>query len=95
MDEHPTRFKEGNPGGPGRPKGSRNKLSELFISTLAKDFEAHGVDVIERLRNEQPAVYANVIGRLMPKLLELSGPDGDSIPISGEVVFVKEKNDGS
>ena len=84
-------FKEGWKGGPGRSKGSRNKLSELFINTLAKDFEENGVDVIERLRKEQPAQYANVIGRLMPKLLELSGPEGKEIPISGEVVFVKEK----
>lgn len=91
MGREDTQFKPGHAGGPGRPKGSRNKLSELFITTLAKDFEEHGVDVIERLRKEQPAQYANVIGRLMPKLLELSGPDGDSIPVSGEVVFVKEK----
>lgn len=82
-------FKPGHPGGPGRPKGSRHKLSEAFLKVLADDFEQGGMEVIERLRKEQPAQYANVIAKLMPKLMELSGPDGNDIPFSGVVKFVK------
>ena len=62
------RFLPGNQCGSGRPKGSRNKLSDVFIKVLAEDFEADGVEAIKRLREENPAQYANVIAKLMPKL---------------------------
>ena len=79
--------------GPGRPKGSRSKLSEAFLKAFADDFGEHGVDVIEQLRAEQPHTYVNAIGKLMPKLMELSGPDGDSIPLNGVVKFIKAEDD--
>lgn len=89
MSKEETQFKPGNDGGPGRPKGSRNKLSESFLKALADDFEKHGTDVIEKLRAEGASQYCNVIARLMPKLMELSGPDGESINLNGTVVFRK------
>lgn len=92
MPREDTQFKPGNPGG-GRPKGSRNKLSEAFLRVLSDDFGEHGVEVIERLREESPAQYANVIAKLMPKMMELSGPDGDDIPLSGVVKFIKSGSD--
>jgi len=61
-------FAEGNPG---RPKGSRNKLSQAFIETLYADFEANGMEAIDRLRVEQPGVYARVIASLVPKEIDL------------------------
>ncbi len=69
MGSEDTQFKEGNPGNGGRPKGSRNKLSEAFLKSLADDFTEHGNDVIKTLREKQPAQYCNVIGKLMPKLM--------------------------
>jgi hypothetical protein len=57
------------PGNPGRPKGSRNKLGEQFIAALCADFEAHGVRVIERVREEEPSVYLRVIARIVPPAL--------------------------
>jgi hypothetical protein len=57
------------PGNPGRPKGSRNKLGEQFIAALCADFEAHGARVIERVREEEPAVYLRVIARIVPPAL--------------------------
>ena len=82
-------FQPGNKGGPGRPKGSRSKLSEAFLKTLSDDFEENGVEVIHQLRREKPEVYFNGIGKLMPKLMELSGPEGGEIPLSGTVKIVK------
>lgn len=67
------------PGAGGRPKGSRNRLSEAFLRVLADDFEQNGMEAIERLRSDNPGTYANVIAKLMPKLMELSGPDGEEI----------------
>lgn len=89
MPSSDTQFKPGNPGGPGRPKGSRSKLSEAFIRALSDDFTDNGREVIEQVRRDKPDTYLNVIGKLMPKLMELSGPDGDAIPVSGTVKFVK------
>ncbi len=85
-------FAPGNPGGPGRPKGSRNKLSEAYLKALADDFAEHGVETIEKLRADRPDIYVGAIGKLMPKLLELSGPDGDAIPLSGTVKFVRTRD---
>ena len=91
MPSSDTQFKKGNPGG--RPKGSRNKLSEAFIKALADDFIEHGEDAINRVRGEKPEAYLGTIAKLMPKLMELSGPDGDSIPLSGVVKYVKSTTD--
>ena len=49
-----TWFQPGNNANPrGRPKGSRNKISEEFIAALCDDFEQHGVEVIEAVRTER------------------------------------------
>jgi len=93
MPSSDTQFKNGNPGGPGRPTSCRNKLSEKFLSVLSDDFGEYGVDVIKKLREQQPAQYCQVIGRLMPKLMELTGPDGGSIDLKWtvEVISPDEK----
>jgi Family of unknown function (DUF5681) len=59
----------GNPAG--RPKGSRSRLSEGFISSLAADFERHGVAVIEQVRTKNPLEYLQIIARVMPRELDV------------------------
>lgn len=77
MPSSDTQFKPGESGNPaGRPKGSRNKLSTDFLRELADSFEEHGTETIEALRRDKPEVYVATIAKLMPKLMELSGPDG-------------------
>jgi hypothetical protein len=68
-DDH-GRFLTGNPGG-GRRKGSRNKLSELFLETIASDFVEHGAEAVKRLRENDPATYLKLIGWLIPRELIL------------------------
>jgi hypothetical protein len=63
------RFKPGNPG---RPKGSRNKLGEHFIAALCADFEEHGASVIERVREDDPAVYLRVVAQIVPQTVLVS-----------------------
>jgi Family of unknown function (DUF5681) len=68
-------FKPGQSGNPaGRPKGSRNKLSEAFIKALADDFSEHGVAVIQQVRSERPQDYLKIVAALQPKQVELDAP---------------------
>jgi hypothetical protein len=65
------RFVVGWQGGPGRPAGSRSKLSETFLQTLAADFATHGASVIEQVRRERPHHYLSVCASLVPKELHV------------------------
>jgi hypothetical protein len=62
-----TAFKPGNPGGPGRPIGSRTKLNELAVALLHEDFAKHGAEVIKRVRERKPEVYLASVVSLLPK----------------------------
>jgi hypothetical protein len=87
-------FAPGNEGGPGRPKGSRSKLSESYLKALADDFEEHGLETIVRLREDRPDIYVGAIGKLMPKLLDISG-DIEHEHIVREVIKEYTDGDGS
>jgi len=75
-DETPKRkMPEGRPfqpGNPGRPKGSRNKLGEEFIQKLYADFQEHGEAAIVRVREEKPEHYLKVIAGILPKELKIT-----------------------
>lgn len=67
-----TPYQPGQSGNPaGRPKGSRNKLSEEFIAAMCDDFSQHGVAVIAKVREERPAEYLRVVASLLPKELKI------------------------
>jgi ribosome-binding ATPase YchF (GTP1/OBG family) len=63
----PFRWQPGNPGGPGRPKGSRSKLQEIVLKALHEDFEQHGVEAIRRVRERRPEAYLAACVSLLPK----------------------------
>lgn len=58
------------PGNPGRPKGARNKLGEVFLKEMLSDFEQHGPKVIETVRTEKPDQYLKVVASILPKEIE-------------------------
>jgi hypothetical protein len=69
-------FQKGQAPGPGRPKGSRNALSESFLTALHKDFQEHGADAIRGAREESPLGYCRVIASLLPAKVELTKTEG-------------------
>jgi hypothetical protein len=76
--ETPRAMPEGRPfqpGNPGRPKGSRNKLGEAFIAALHDDFVEHGPATIARVRVEDPVAYVKVCAGILPKELKLTGSE--------------------
>ena len=71
MPRSDTQFKLGNPG---RPKGSRNKLSEDFLKALHDDFQTHGAATIAEARERDPVAYVRMIAGLLPKDIKLTQP---------------------
>jgi len=64
------RFLTGNSGG-GRKKGSRNRLTETFLSAVESDFSQHGLEALAQLRANDPAAYLRIIAALIPRDLIL------------------------
>jgi hypothetical protein len=61
------RFAKGWRGGPGRPLGKRNYLTEVFLQAFGDDFAEHGAAVIEEVRKTKPAVYLQAAASLVPR----------------------------
>jgi len=66
------RFRAGSIGGPGRPRGSRNKLGEDFIAAVYEDWYEHGPAVLARVREQHPAAYLKIAASLVPSRLDVA-----------------------
>lgn len=71
-DEKTGQFVKGYIGGPGRPRGSRNKLGEAFLADMMADWEQHGAETIEQVREEKPDQYLKVVASILPKDLNVN-----------------------
>ena len=90
-----NRFAPGNPGGPGRPPGARNRASQRLIMEILRDFELNGELVLMRLRMGHPQSYAALIKRIMPTPAEIGAADAagefDDIPLPGDDTEWRDK----
>jgi hypothetical protein len=67
----------GNPAG--RPKGSRVKLGEQFLSDLLADWAEHGADAIRKMREEKAADYVKTVAATLPKELNVKVSELDEL----------------
>jgi hypothetical protein len=71
-ERKPNQFQPGQSGNPaGRPKGSKNKLSEDFLTELFVVFQESGGEAIRRMCAEHPSDFVRVLAGLVPKELLL------------------------
>ena len=64
---------------PGRPFGSRNRISKRVARTILKDFEAHQDELLPTLRRWFVPQYLQMVSRLLPRQPEEGGPELDSL----------------
>ena len=66
-------YKPGQSGNPkGRPKGSRNKLSEDFFRDLSEAWQAFGKPALMAMAWTDPVAFVRVAAQLMPKDVEVT-----------------------
>ena len=72
-------FKEGNPG---RPPGSKNKFTQLKEDYLKAFYseELKGTEGLIEWAVSNKTTFYQIMTKLFPKGIELSGPDGGPIP---------------
>jgi len=73
-------FQQGQSGNPsGRPRGARNRLSEILLSVVVDDFVEHGPEAIAELRKKDPATYLRLVSALVPRELILQREEAPTV----------------
>jgi len=73
-------------GNPGKPKGTKNKITREIKSILEEVIDGEGVEGLRQLARDNPAAFWNLAGKLLPARTELTGADGGPINIQGAEV---------
>ena len=62
MPSSDTWFEKGHKGGPGRPQGGRNRLSERFLEDLADIWSRRGMQALEVVATQKPVeLFSNIL----------------------------------
>src|SRR5438128_2156773 len=69
-DPSTGRFLSGREGGPGRAKGSRNRLAELFISDLHHEWEKSGAKALQRVAEADPVAFTKIVAGILPAKID-------------------------
>jgi hypothetical protein len=69
-DPKTGQFVKGYEGGPGRQKGSRNRLAEDFLRDLHTEWEKSGPEALSKCAKDEPATFCKIVANLMPKEID-------------------------
>jgi hypothetical protein len=61
------RFVNGAKAGPGRPRGSRNKLGEEFLDDLIAEWRANGKKALALCAAREPTQFVKIVSNILPK----------------------------
>ena len=67
------------PGNPGRPFGTRNRVSRRVARALLADFEANQATLLPRLRRWFLPQYLHAVSRLLPRDGKADGPELEAL----------------
>ena len=66
--QKPWLFKPGQSGNPaGRPKGSRSKLANDFLTDAYEQWQEHGAAALKAMATTEPAKFCQMVANLLPK----------------------------
>ena len=69
------RYLKGIAGGPGRPPGSRNRLTEDFVGDLHAAWLERGREAIDRVVDERPEAFLGIVAKTIDvRRVELGQP---------------------
>jgi hypothetical protein len=72
----PYKWEKGVSANPlGRPKGSRNKLAEDFLSDVLEEWQAHGKVAVSDMREKNPGDFVKMVAGLLPKDVNINLTD--------------------
>jgi hypothetical protein len=71
-DPKTGQFVKGYEGGPGRQRGSRNRLTEQFLSDLCHEWELSGAAALKEIAKTSPVDYVRVVAALVPHRVDAS-----------------------
>ena len=77
-------FLKGTAPGPGRPKGSKDRLNVQVIETLEKLWQSRGAEIIDQLAAEKPEIVAQLVARLIPQELATQAITGSEEKVQAD-----------
>lgn len=78
---------------PGRPKGSRNKFSEMFVRDFIESWEINGKAACQKAYEEDPVQYVKIAASIIPKDFNLNLNDENELDKLLEKFNIDELNE--